>query len=140
MGGRHSAEPDKGLLGLAELAVSLVDDHPLASYFDRGVGRMTSEPSASSFSATQGAISATPSPSLASCFMISKLGISTYDVRPTPLFKKEILSSSKSDAIPLIEQEVLFLQIGRGDPILFSPWMQRRENEVKPVAGKGDAP
>jgi hypothetical protein len=31
MGGCHSAEPNEGLFGLAELAVSLMDNHPLAS-------------------------------------------------------------------------------------------------------------
>jgi hypothetical protein len=30
--GRHSAEPNEGLFGFAELAISLMDDHPMASH------------------------------------------------------------------------------------------------------------
>jgi hypothetical protein len=62
MRGCHSTKSGKRLLGLAEVAVALVNHHPLADHFRARVGRMTREPSASSFSAT-GRHQATPRPS-----------------------------------------------------------------------------
>ena len=95
--------------------------------FDRGVGRITSEPSASSFLGNPGRHERNAKSKLGKLF--HDFEARNFDIRrkTDAAFQKEVLGPTKSHAVALIEQEVLFLQIGRCDFALFGPWMQGRE-------------